>query len=454
LRAESLSNAPSLTHQPVYVIGDHSITSPMKILGNTDPELCRMVQGRGRDIISKFGGTAIFSVVESIRRHMVACLRPQSTPSPLTMGVYLTDTSCKDSGCFMSVPARVIDGKFTIDPEVFEEHRDTISQYMDKLVGISPSSNGNGASDPTVPLNSIIQCRLNQVRNVLMEASAVYLLIGAGLSVDCGIPHIQGKFSETFPSLPSQGIDSIFDISNIAAFTNHPELAWGFFGTRALCYMRAKPSDSYLHLREMLNRQGGQTTPYFIETTNIDNLLVVSELFSPDSIYERHGTVFDVQCTSPHCSSTTRRETEDYFCQLNIDPITTKASHLPLCSKCQSIERPATVLAVEHNIRLHQNSIEQKKLRKLFVHQHLQHEPSHVVIIEIGVGTQTSKLRHRSATMVKERRGRYQQSGPQTHFIRVNPVAYHISTTDYPGSSELGLNISLPMTAHNFLSQI
>ena len=77
-----------------------------------------------------------------------------------------------------------------------------------------------------------------------------------------------------------------------AGSPSDPELAWGFYGHRLMLYRETEPHEGFAILHRWMSRmpRGG-----FVYTSNVDGHFQKAG-FSPEQVYEVHGTIGAMQC--------------------------------------------------------------------------------------------------------------------------------------------------------------
>jgi malate/lactate dehydrogenase/NAD-dependent SIR2 family protein deacetylase len=284
----------------------------------------------------------------------------------------------------------------------------------------------------------LLRAEFERARAALHSSDAnILVLAGAGLSADV-IPDLL-RFDEQFAALPPRGLPTIFHVSNHEHFLRDPASAWGFFAHRAVSYGRAPSSPATAALARFLATRGAAS--WFVETTNLDCQLMRAGV---SRVFERHGTLFDVQCVSTECGAPVVRRAVEWFEALCSDAsaLMVPSDRVPRCGECGSVQRIATALAVDASPFRKTLQGAQRAQRDRFMEQTLR-AAAPFVILEVGVGVQMPKLRARAAAIKAARRG----LGLRTVHIRVNKL-HHAHTP------RLDDDLSLPVSAGDAFDEL
>lgn len=131
--------------------------------------------------------------------------------------------------------------------------------------------------------------RISEFQECLKESKRIVALVGAGLSVASGLPTFRG----------SQGLWKNFNMIDLAtpdAFYIDPGLVWQFYSWRRYNALKAKPNRGHIALSRLV-----QEKELIIITQNVDGLLIRSGV-AKQNLYEIHGSLFDLKCTSFMCN--------------------------------------------------------------------------------------------------------------------------------------------------------
>lgn len=110
------------------------------------------------------------------------------------------------------------------------------------------------------------------------------------MGVDSGMPDYRGSngFWNSFP--PYTNKFTFIECANPRFMHTHPELFWGFYGTRLNLYRNTTPH--YGH--DILQKIAKQKKDYFVVTSNVDGHMLK---FFKDKVYEVHGSIHVNQCS-------------------------------------------------------------------------------------------------------------------------------------------------------------
>ncbi len=152
----------------------------------------------------------------------------------------------------------------------------------------------------------------NAVR-ILKNAKKVFILTGAGISAESGIPTFRGK----------DGLWKNYSATDLAtpeAFERNPELVWEWYRWRQEIISKAEPNPAHYALVELEN----YFEKFLLLTQNVDNL---HQRAGSRNVLELHGNIFRTKCLK--CG--------------RIDKIEkAKIEKIPYC-KCGGLLRPDVV---------------------------------------------------------------------------------------------------------------
>ncbi|KAK6202646.1 transcriptional regulatory protein [Scheffersomyces amazonensis] len=133
--------------------------------------------------------------------------------------------------------------------------------------------------------------QLVEFQDYVVKAKKIVALVGAGLSVSSGLPTFRG----------SQGLWKNFNMIDLAtpdAFYIDPGLVWQFYSWRRYGALKAKPNKGHYALSKLSQYQDIE---YITITQNVDGLSSRSN-HKKDNLYEIHGSLFELKCTSFMCN--------------------------------------------------------------------------------------------------------------------------------------------------------
>ncbi len=143
---------------------------------------------------------------------------------------------------------------------------------------------------------------IEEVARILKNAKKLFVLTGAGISAESGIPTFRGK----------DGLWKNYSATDLAtpeAFNRNPELVWEWYRWRQDIISKAKPNPAHYALVDLENL----FDEFLLLTQNVDNLHQQAGL---KNILELHGNIFRTRClecgrigkikdaepkTLPHC---------------------------------------------------------------------------------------------------------------------------------------------------------
>ena len=134
---------------------------------------------------------------------------------------------------------------------------------------------------------------LDRAASAIRRSEAILIGAGAGMGVDSGLPDFRGDhgFWKAYPPYAKLGL-RFTSLANPRWFDSDPELAWGFYGHRLMLYRDTQPHEGFAILHRWTSRMphGG-----FVYTSNVDGHFQRAG-FSPEQVYEVHGTIGAMQC--------------------------------------------------------------------------------------------------------------------------------------------------------------
>ncbi|OBA21343.1 DHS-like NAD/FAD-binding domain-containing protein [Metschnikowia bicuspidata var. bicuspidata NRRL YB-4993] len=207
---------------------------------------------------------------------------------------------------------------------------------------------------------------LAEFQECLKSSRRIIALVGAGLLASSGLPTFRG----------SQGLWKNFNLIDLAtpdAFYIDPGLVWQFYLWRRHQALQAQPNAGHLALA---NLSKDPSKEFVTITQNVDGLSGRAG-HERENLFEIHGSLFDLRCTSFTCTYVERGNEEDpltpaldTFDEYESPPARksdqvggpskdltnvpgkspqftpTKelaVSELPLCPACKSLMRPGVV---------------------------------------------------------------------------------------------------------------
>jgi len=152
---------------------------------------------------------------------------------------------------------------------------------------------------------------------VLHLSDRLFVLTGAGISAESGIPTFRGQ----------DGLwegHRIEDVATPQAFARDPELVWRFYSMRRVRALHAKPNAGHVALARLEEQLGERM---LICTQNVDAL---HEAAGSTRVLHMHGQLFQSRCSNRKCKTKPFKDTRIYE----------KRSHIPTCVECGALWRP------------------------------------------------------------------------------------------------------------------
>ncbi|HZD92850.1 MAG TPA: Sir2 family NAD-dependent protein deacetylase [Candidatus Sulfotelmatobacter sp.] len=146
------------------------------------------------------------------------------------------------------------------------------------------------------------------------QGSRIFVLTGAGISAESGIPVFQGT---------NWRGHSHYELANIEAWERDPELVWEYYSERRARARDAKPNAAHLALAEFEKSHGPDSL--FLCTQNVDGL---HEAAGSTEAVHIHGKLFESRCAE-NCGRSAVIDQKSYSGQ-----------DLPRCD-CGALLRPS-----------------------------------------------------------------------------------------------------------------
>jgi len=266
---------------------------------------------------------------------------------------------------------------------------------------------------------------LERAASAICSAEAILIGAGAGMGVDSGLPDFRGGqgFWKAYPPYAELGLDFV-SLANPRLFASAPELAWGSYGHRLMLYRETEPHQGFGILRRWMSRmsRGG-----FVYTSNVDGHFQKAG-FSPEQVYEVHGTIGAMQCLR-ECG--VGIFSAQPFSPCMDHPTMRAVPPLPRCPKCGELARPNILMFGDWGWDSSDAEIQQQRLRSWLASI----KGARVVVVECGAGKAIPTVRHACEEIAR----RYDGT-----LIRINPRDPEVP---------LG-QISLPIGAYEALRAI
>lgn len=244
---------------------------------------------------------------------------------------------------------------------------------------------------------------------LMKEAGAVVVGIGAGMSAAAGFTYTGKRFTDAFPDFIEKY--RLFDMLQASLFEfEDAQEYWAFQSRFSLLNFFDQPiGQAYIDLRRMLSKKN-----YHIITTNADNAFYAAE-FDMDKVFRIQGEYGLWQC-SKHCHQQTYHD-EALIRQMVAEQSDMRipAYLIPYCPECGA--------GLEVNKRTEENGMvedghfhEQKARYESFLKEN-EHEK--VLFLEIGVG-------HTTPQFIKHPFQQMTEVNPKALFLTMNQKDYFI----------------------------
>ena len=248
---------------------------------------------------------------------------------------------------------------------------------------------------------------IKKAKEKLKEADSIIITAGAGMGVDSGLPDFRGNegFWRAYPAIKHLGY-SFVDMANPKWFRENPTLAWAFYGHRLNLYRKTIPHRGFNILKEVADSK----REHFIFTSNVDGQFQKAG-FSEDKIYECHGSIHHLQCTSCDIGIHSADNIE-----VEVDMREFKALNIPKCPRCGAVARPNILMFGD--FEWDSSRAEKQAKRYIDFKNRVLENGDRVVIIEIGAGEHIPTVRYESERCAMELDG---------FLIRINPRDFDIN---------------------------
>lgn len=290
----------------------------------------------------------------------------------------------------------------------------------------------------THQLSSQDEVTLPLAAHSIVDADAIVVCTGAGMSVASGLATFRGQAAGCWP--PMIGTDFRFeDMScpdwfeksseskSVSDATDTTQFGYGFWQWRYKAYTQNPPHEGYhILLRWMQNKVFGG----FSFTSNIDGAF--RKIGWPEEqLHEVHGSLDFMQCVR-NCTRNNMtniwRSTDNEW-NMTIDPNSgaiAKDQPLPACPHCNGRSRPNVMMFNDTTFDSRRESVQEKSFDDWIaraVSLRLK-----IAVIEIGAGVAIPTVRRMSEYIIRT-------LGIQhTSLLRINPEHPHIAAENLTGS--------------------
>src|SRR5271157_4701694 len=151
----------------------------------------------------------------------------------------------------------------------------------------------------------------------LSPSDRVFVLTGAGISAESGLP--------TF-----RGVDGLWrgrrveEVATPSAFHANPELVWQFYSERRKRHASVTPNSAHRALAELERALGDR---FFLCTQNVDSL---HELAGSQRVVHMHGRLMQSRCSRALCTTAPFDDRKQYR----------TGAEIPHCRECGAMVRP------------------------------------------------------------------------------------------------------------------
>lgn len=157
---------------------------------------------------------------------------------------------------------------------------------------------------------------IGEAAAILKQASSVFVLTGAGISAESGIPTFRG----------ADGLWKNYSATDLAtpqAFQHNPQLVWEWYNWRQALISKAAPNPAHYAIVHLEKR----STEFLLLTQNVDKL---HNRAGSKNVLELHGNIFRIRCVQCGSIGVSSCEPE-------------KTDHeMPIC-ECGGLLRPDVV---------------------------------------------------------------------------------------------------------------
>jgi NAD-dependent SIR2 family protein deacetylase len=250
---------------------------------------------------------------------------------------------------------------------------------------------------------------IKEAKKLINQADSILLIVGAGMSVESGIPTYRGNNGLWEREIVINNKAYAYDeISSLKMWKEFPELAWGFKAKFYSTLNECIPHDGYYNLLRRIKEKFGDN--YFVCTSNIDGFFKKSD-FDPEKIYEMHGTMDLFQCMDKNCNQRNGIQLLDNIPEFDKNMIVKK---LPKCKYCDNILRPNVSMFGDFDFYNVPYKYQRNKLEKFI------DKSNNMIIVEIGCGINPHSLRMENGKMLS---GEWKMPKLKENipFIRINP---------------------------------
>lgn len=263
------------------------------------------------------------------------------------------------------------------------------------------------------------------LNNLIDEAEAIVIGIGAGMSAATGFTYVGKRFTDAFPDFIAKY--RFFDMLQASLFEfEDAQEYWAFQSRFSLLNFFDQPvGQAYVDLKQMMTGKN-----YHIITTNADNAFYAAE-FDMDKVFRIQGEYGLWQC-SEHCHQQTYHD-ESLIRQMveKQSDMKIPAALVPDCPKCGAV--------LEVNKRNEEKGMveddhfhEQKERYEKFL---TENEAKKILFLEIGVG-------HTTPQFIKHPFQQMTGTNAKALFVTMNQKEYFIPHAIRPQTVKIDEDIA------------
>ena len=271
---------------------------------------------------------------------------------------------------------------------------------------------------------------MEEAKNVLKRADAIFLTSGAGMSVDSGLPDYRSNLG-IIAELHGKGYN-YDEMCNPQMFIENIEFAWGWYADHMKQFMSKEPHEGYHMIKKYIDKR---KLDYFIFTSNVDCMWKKAG-FDVNRIMEYHGSMDYLQGLTK--KGPIWKTDYSVIESIKYDPDTfiCKRNSIPTSPYDGKYARPNVCLFEDCD---YFNTSRFEKIDKIFGewYMNIAKKNKRLVVVEIGAGTIVPTVRNMSEEMVTDHFIRLQRENPEfAKLIRINPM----EDTVPPGHISIKMN--------------
>ncbi len=263
------------------------------------------------------------------------------------------------------------------------------------------------------------------LHQLMTEAEAIVIGIGAGMSAATGFTYVGKRFTDAFPDFIEKY--RFFDMLQASLFDfEDAQEYWAFQSRFSLLNFFDQPvGRAYVDLRHMLSDKS-----YHIITTNADNAFYAAQ-FDMDKVFRIQGEYGLWQC-SEHCHQQTYQDEAliRKMVQTQSD-MKVPAELVPYCPECGArleVNKRTEEKGMVEDGHFHEQKERYERFLKL-------HHDQKVLFLEIGVG-------HTTPQFIKHPFQKMTQANQRALFVTMNAKDYFIPHAIRPQTVQIDEDIS------------